>query len=330
MVSTDKNFLFIHIPKTGGSSINHLLYPYRDFELSTIHHVPVETFRNWTPTEVFDSLYKFCFVRNPWDLQVSVWRYAVKNVGLNIDFKSYIKWKFIDNTNILDYYKFVNDREEQDKSLIQNAWYLHRVPQVYYMVGEQGNLMVDYVGRLETIDSDMEFLSNKLDLDIQFVPKINITNYNNESYKDYYDEETIRIIGNRFKMDIELFGYDFEENIKKEFKFKKGMFVQDIVSKESFRFNINDLVQAFGDFRTRFENDEDYLNQKKSFDQERQERALELYKSNIEVIQNKISDLKNNLADNPEDTQSMEILNKLILREISYLSQIRKFEKLIK
>jgi hypothetical protein len=330
MVSTEKKFLFIHIPKTGGSSINHLLYPYRDFELSTIHHVPIETFRNWTPTHIFDSLYKFCFVRNPWDLQVSVWRYAVKNVGLTIDFKSYIKWKFVDDTNALDYFNFVDSKEEQEQELIQSAWYLHRTPQIYYMIGESGNIMLDYIGRLETIDSDMEFLSNKLDLDVQFVPRINITNENNESYKDYYDDETRKIIEDRFRMDIEAFGYDFDTNLipKFDLKLKNGDFIQDILSKKSIRFNLNDLVRAFGDFRTRFENDEDYINQKKHFDQDRQERALEMYRLNLEVIQNKIKQLKYKLAIDSNDDTSMEILNKLILREISYLSQIHKFEKL--
>lgn len=330
MVSTEKNFLFIHIPKTGGSSINHLLYPYRDFELSTIHHVPIETFRNWTPTHIFNSLYKFCFVRNPWDLQVSVWRYTVKNVGLDIDFKSYIKWKFLNDTNVLDYFNFVDSNQEQDKHLIQNAWYVHRVPQIYYVVDESGKVMMDYIGKLETIDSDMEFLADKLDLDIQYVPKINITNHNNESYKNYYDQETKKIIEDRFKMDIEAFGYDFDTNLIPNFnnKLKKDILIQEVVSKKSVIFNINDLVQAFGDFRTRFENDEDYINQKKNFDEERQQRALDLYKTNLEVIQNKILDLKFKIAKDPTDESSMEILNKLILREISYLSQIYKFEKL--
>jgi hypothetical protein len=332
LLSTEKNFLFIHIPKTGGSSINHLLYPYRNFEYSTTNHLTIENYKNWVDTGLFNSLFKFSFVRNPWDLQVSTWRYSVRNFGMTIDFKSYILWKFLDETNVLDYHKYVNLTEEDKiEEHIKNAFYINRVPQMYFLISENGKIMVDYIGNLETIESDMEYICNKLDIDLQFVPKINVSNVENESYQDYYDEETKKIVGDRFRLDCELFGYTFEETKKiKKIESPKGISVFDIIDdfKRSVIFNISNIIYGFADFKRKFENDEDYLNQKKDFDLDIHQRSIDMYKTNLEYIQQKIFELKVKISINPLDEDSINLLQKLILREISYMTQIRNFEEL--
>lgn len=331
LLSTEKNFLFIHIPKTGGTSITHLLNVYRNFDYLTYGHLTVENYRNWIDTQLFNKLYKFSFVRNPWDLQVSTWRYSVKNHGLTISFKDYIMWKFIDDTNVLDYNKFANSSlDDQNIDLIRSTFYINRVSQIYYLISETGHIMVDYIGNLENIEDDMTNICSYLDIDFQYIPKINISNYDNIPYQDYYDDESKQIVYDRFKLDIEMFNYDFYENKPTRLKEPKNKHITTLVNdfNSSIIFNISNINYGFGDFKQKFENDEDYINQKRDFDIDRHKRSIEIYNTNLSVVQEKIKELKNKIITNNSDTDSIELLQKLILREINYMTQIKNFEEL--
>src|SRR5947209_2492388 len=91
MISFQKRFLFIHIPKTAGNSIQTVLRDYSEDELVPLRaeqdgierfglrnpnykikkHSTLAEYRNALAGEQFAQLYKFTCVRNPWDRMVS-------------------------------------------------------------------------------------------------------------------------------------------------------------------------------------------------------------------------------------------------------------------
>jgi hypothetical protein len=99
LVSHTHAFAFVHVPKTAGSSVHLALgrhatsadaywanrwlgrlgipvnrfapWPYTKFR----PHASAAVLQAWLPRDVFESLFKFAFVRNPWDLLVSYWHY---------------------------------------------------------------------------------------------------------------------------------------------------------------------------------------------------------------------------------------------------------------
>jgi len=72
---------------------------------------------------------------------------------------------------------------------------------------DETKLLVDYVGRLETIEEDFRLLCEKLSLNAK-LPHYNTSNH--KRYTDYYDQETFQWISNSFKKDIDLLGYSFD------------------------------------------------------------------------------------------------------------------------
>src|SRR6266404_2101631 len=91
MISLQKRFLFVHIPKTAGNSIQSALRNYSEDQLVALRkeqdgierfglrnpkynikkHSTLGEYRDALGNEQFRSLYKFTCVRNPWDRMVS-------------------------------------------------------------------------------------------------------------------------------------------------------------------------------------------------------------------------------------------------------------------
>ena len=109
LLSIRYRFLFVHIPKTGGTSIRAALRyykwsdPYRiplflcsRLSAFTGHrlacklprHAKIIAAHEMLPRDFFDSLFKFAFVRNPWDRAVSFYNYY-----LNIN-QSLVRYSF--------------------------------------------------------------------------------------------------------------------------------------------------------------------------------------------------------------------------------------------
>lgn len=91
MVSTSNNFIFVHIPKTGGNSIQNILKNYsediiiKDFNhqdgverfglrnnnFNYKKHSTLLDYKKILGKNLFEQMFKFTLVRNPWDRMIS-------------------------------------------------------------------------------------------------------------------------------------------------------------------------------------------------------------------------------------------------------------------
>ena len=179
-------FVFIHINKTGGSSIEKALK--LRFEHKTAMEKIAEIGRNnW------DKKFTFAVVRNPWDKVVSHYHYRLQTNKIDhgkspIDFKSWVKYAYGDN----------DPRYYDIPKMFQ--------PQTAWISDESGNILVNSVIRFENLSEEFAQIAKHLQLDVT-LPHVKRSKRGN--YRAYYDEATEQIVRDWFKQDIEIFGYDF-------------------------------------------------------------------------------------------------------------------------
>ena len=123
------NWAFIHIPKTGGTSINKVLQSDKNTEFLTSH----DSIR-LLPS---DNLFTFTFVRNPYTRFLSAWKHGIRKNKYSPDLKEFIK-----NINLND------------------TWFL---PQTYYInEGKTENKKVNFIGKYENLKEDFQVVSSKI------------------------------------------------------------------------------------------------------------------------------------------------------------------------
>jgi len=215
VISNKYKFLFVHIAKTAGTSIRSTLERYRwrdplfaaQFICSRISHLTghrigckiprhakVIAAYEMLPRDVFDSLFKFAFVRNPWDLQVSSYHHLKRErphlVG-DRDFESFLRYKLDPQRP----YQFHIDTSIELQS--------------DYLIDLHGNVLVDFIGRFENLEEDFRHICQKIGIPVPSLAHKRQAK-DRKTYHSYYNEETKQLVAEHFKRDIEMFGYTFE------------------------------------------------------------------------------------------------------------------------
>lgn len=133
--------------------------------------------------EAFDAYYRFTIVRNPFDRLVSAWQWRTRIVGdLSCDLAEFARsrpdgWRYV--------VKFALDGVPIRDALAR----------------------FDYIGRFERLEETYAHLCSTLGLDCRQIPRTNQTGFGD--YRKYYDTETVDFVYERYRDDIELFGYEF-------------------------------------------------------------------------------------------------------------------------
>ena len=73
--------IFLHIPKTGGTSLSHTIRKHPFFIGSKAYHdhKKISEFKKIVPTSRFKRCFKFTCVRNPFSMLVSLYNFILKN-----------------------------------------------------------------------------------------------------------------------------------------------------------------------------------------------------------------------------------------------------------
>ena len=199
-VSDSRKLVFIHIQKTGGITVDRLLNE-RIPDLRGL--VARHGFASWGMDQLddWDEYFKFAFVRNPWDRLVSWYSMVTTLPREGNELRRYVH----DNSSTFEEFIYNCTGEVKIK---EGVYYSFAYNQLDYVTDEHGNVLVDFIGRLENFDKDIQEVFRRIGFELETVPHKNRSGH--QHYSTFYTPETEMIIRERFKRDIEYFGYEFE------------------------------------------------------------------------------------------------------------------------
>jgi hypothetical protein len=203
--------LFIHIPKSGGTSIERALGIFGDWKVEDrknlfgliqtkelleknflsnfLQHLTFSDIHSFHSDSV--GFFSFAFVRNPWDKLVSVYSNPDNNL-INELKKDGFELEKSSFTQFIHHLEYIN--------------HIHLEKQYKFVTDSKGDIIVDFIGRFENFEAD-------------FCKIVNITGCNgklehynasfHDKYRDYYTKDTRRIVQEIYSEDIDYFGYKF-------------------------------------------------------------------------------------------------------------------------
>lgn len=217
-----QDFIAIAIPKTASTAISQVQIITHGakwnktrqpgFTLGTRTHASLSEYRQVMPEDQFQQMFKFGFVRNPWDRAVSLYfnRERLHNLST---FPAFIQNHVAaSDCAILPTYK----RSQLD----------------WFKDPETGEVLADFIGKFENLRDDLDYCLNIIrerylqtygsleDFKTDAIDTLKMhpsteshlhkeIASKTEFYRDYYDDTTRDIIRERFAEDIEYFGYEF-------------------------------------------------------------------------------------------------------------------------
>lgn len=191
--------IFIHIPKNAGTSV---LTSLMGDNIKREH----TNYFDYQRADIlkFESYFKFCFVRNPYDRMVSIYEYLKKGGNKKGDL-------FLSNL-LNDKYKSFDDfvLKFLDKDII-NEHVLFK-PQYLFIYDYKYELQVDFVGRFENINADFNFVSEQLGVSFDLPIKNKSVRLPYEKY--YCNSDVSNKIFYLYNKDFLFFGYKKSLNNK--------------------------------------------------------------------------------------------------------------------
>jgi hypothetical protein len=205
LISHAYRCIFIHIPRTGGSSVETVLWPGERteadlwmgfttpfgnrYQTGGLQHLTALHVREAVGAQTFDAYLKFAIVRNPWDKAVSQYAFMRRRPDLrellgmqqDDDFRTYLR-------------------------LIQSAPHVQWQPQRSFVCDERGESMIDHTLRYEEFDKSVASMLQRLGVD---APVPHVHGAERGQTADYYDDETRAMVANHYRDDIAYFAYSF-------------------------------------------------------------------------------------------------------------------------
>jgi hypothetical protein len=230
VISHKFGFLFVHVPKTAGQSIERffmarhgLTWKERSQLLirsnpdpacgpEELAHMTAREYRDlgYLAGEAFSRYFKFAFVRNPWDRIVSEYKFR-KEYYEHFSFRKFVLERLPQRDPYSDYYR-------------------HITPQCEFLFDQGGALIVDFVGRFENLQNDFNQVCARLGIRNSLLPHANSSGTKHgklkkrlkrsllerktpltRHYTRYYDTELVGLVGKMYEADISAFGYRFGE-----------------------------------------------------------------------------------------------------------------------
>lgn len=195
-------WIFVHVPKTGGISIDMAL---GGKTRSVSRHTPLKCVAK-------GNRFAFGFIRNPWERKVSLYRYLCQKRferGDNFNQQEvrqmgFKRWLMED-----EFFMMEDDHPTGEPWVMRKYWRsdsghdlppMQRRPQLWWLEG------CDFIGRFERLRDDFREAVRRAKVRAEPIGHRNRTT--GGDWRDEHDDETVAFIAEHFAPDIAAFGYE--------------------------------------------------------------------------------------------------------------------------
>ena len=210
MISHKYRCILIHIPRTGGSSIERWIGGGDWWSVSPETKHLLASQAKQVYSEYWDDYFKFAFVRNPWDRVVSCLHYSC-HFGIEAErTKKRIGWSQQEPIDFSGYKRIFGHpvTVEHDHRFYERSDLLsnhHRPNRVFLNIIDEP---IDFVGRFETLKEDTQYIQERIGIEKPF--NVHVQRSKRSNYERYCEDDTCEEVRQLYAGDIEAFGYKFE------------------------------------------------------------------------------------------------------------------------
>lgn len=180
--------VFIHIPKTAGTSIRQGFFR-KNYQGPVFGSIPPE----------WQDEFSFAFVRNPYDRLISGWKMFTRGT-------EQLKEQF-PNISLKDFLDIVMDEniiyDERRKTYEERIRH-HMIPQTHPFNCLH---LAKFVGRVENLNEDFRNICEIIGVDYKPLEKMHYSKRRN--YSEYFDRETIKLTEAYYAEDLNNLKYQF-------------------------------------------------------------------------------------------------------------------------
>lgn len=211
VISYMRRFLFVHVYKAAGMSVEKALKPFdvrsglagyapadqrRMLEglgfnpaiLDMQRHTNAPEIRDALGAELFGKLFKFAFVRNPWDLQLSLYHFNLKHPEFAGDGAA---------LRAKDFEAFILGLDKSKRHPLGQ--------QKRFVVDRDGAPLMDFVGRFENLAADFAEVCARINARNVILEHVNRTEH--KPWQQSYTRHMFDVVREVHAPDIAYFGY---------------------------------------------------------------------------------------------------------------------------